>query len=141
MKEIYLLNKGDSVEKVKHELNLTGEYSISHEKVFGYNYVETKKGIDDIVIVKNYLPNYIYKVKKNETIMDILSRGFMVTGVENISAGDTIVLSKPKSIRYVVKPLETLEEISRNFGIDKETIMSINDLKSNKLFIGQILWL
>lgn len=141
MKEIYLLNKGDSIEKAKHELSLTGEYNLSKDKIMGSNYIEINKGLDDVIIVKNYLPNYIYQVKKGETVMDILSRGFSLDGVQTVNDGDLVVISKPKSIRYVVKPLETLEDISKIFGVDKEIIIETNDLQTSKLFVGQILWI
>jgi LysM repeat protein len=73
--------------------------------------------------------------------MDILSRGFSLGGVDSVSEGDLVLLSKPKSIRYVVKPLETIEDISKQYDISISEIIEFNNLKSTKLFIGQILWL
>lgn len=141
MKEIYILNKGDSVEKAKKELNLVGEFSISRDKVFNRNYINIHEGLDDVIVINNYLPYYLYKVKSGETVMDILSKGYDVQGVSSVNEGDLIVVSKPKSIRYVVKPLETLDEISMKFNIDKSFIMDTNNLSTDKLFIGQILWI
>lgn len=141
MKEIYLLNMGDTIEKAKQELGLVGHYALSEDKVLGSNYIELNSGGDDITIVKNYLPSYIYKVRNNENIMDILSRGFVVNGVDSVSAGDLLILTKPKSIRYIVGPLETLNSIAKKFGVDKDVIMVTNNLMTEKLFVGQILWI
>ena len=73
--------------------------------------------------------------------MDIMSKGYDVQGVSAVNTNDLIIISKPKSIRYIVKPLESLEEISNKFNIDKKIIMETNNLTSDRLFIGQILWI
>lgn len=141
MKEIYILNKGDSVEKAKEELHLIGNYKISSDKILNKNYIEINNGLEDLIVIKNYLPYYLYRVKKDETLMDILSKGYDVQGVSSLNTNDLIIISKPKSIRYVVKPLENLEEISIKFNIDKKVIMETNNLSTDRLFIGQILWI
>lgn len=141
MKEIYLLNKGDSVDKIKYEYGLSNNLKISDKKVFDYNYVDLSEGLDDVMIVRNYLPNYEYRVKKNETLMDLLSIGYKVENTRDLSEGDIVILSKPKSIRYVTKPLEKLSDISRKFGISEKYIMETNNLNCDKLFVGQILWI
>lgn len=142
MKEIYLMNKGDSIAKVKAQLKLNGEYVLSENKLFDNSYIELNKSSNDIILVKNYLTKHLYTVKNGETIFDIISRGFVVEeGVEGIKEGDVLIISKPRSVRHIVKPLETLENISRSFGVDKSVIMEVNNLQTEKLFIGQILWI
>ena len=86
------------------------------------------------------MPVYDYKVKPNESLLDIVSRGFK-TDVVSVSSGDEIILTKPKSIRYVVSPLETLQDIAFKFGVTTSDIIQNNDLKTEKLFVGQILWI
>ena len=141
MKEIYLINQGDSIDKIKYEYGINENLVLSNNRIFGYKYVEIKSGNDEIILVKNYLPYYTYKVQKNESILDILARGYKLDNVDTIKNGDTLILSRPKSIRYVVKPLEKIEDIANKFGIDVDYIKHTNDLKSNKLFVGQILWI
>ena len=41
----------------------------------------------------------------------------------------------------VVKPLQTINDISSLYGISKNQIISNNNLKSERLFIGQILYI
>lgn len=38
---------------------------------------------------------------------------------------------------HIVKPTETLEIIAEIYNVDKDKIIKDNELKSNKLFIGQ----
>lgn len=140
MKEVYLLNRGDSLDKIKYEFKEASNIELAEDKIFGYKYATIDKGLDDVIIVYNYLPVYDYKVKPNESLLDIVSRGFK-TDVVSVSSGDEIILTKPKSIRYVVSPLETLQDIAFKFGITTSDIIQNNDLKTEKLFVGQILWI
>ena len=141
MKEIYMLNKGDNVDKISYEYEIDGKINILQNKYFDFKFVELTKGTDDVLIVKNYLPVYEYIVKKNETVLDILSRGFKIENTEMINEGDVVVINKPKSIRYITKPLDKLEDIAKKIGVDKNYIMMVNNLKTDKLFVGQILWI
>lgn len=141
MKTIYMLNNGDNIDKVKYEYKIDKDLNITENKEFGFKYVDIIEGIDDICVVNNYLPYNEYIVKKDENIMDILAKGFKIQNSRDITEGDVIIINRPKSIRYVTKPLEKLEDVARKYGITEEYIMKVNNLNSNKLFIGQILWL
>ena len=140
MQEIYLLNPGDTVSKVKFEYpECCGKLGTDY--VFNKKYMVIKDGCDDIRIVRNYLPMHLYKTKKNETKMDILSRGYEILGGEIEREGDMVLMHKPKSIRYIVSPLETLDSIASKYGANKYDIMSSNNLVTEKLFVGQIIWI
>ncbi len=140
MKEIYLLNRGDSLDKIKYEFKEARDIELAEDRIFGYKYATIDKGLDDVIIVNNYLPAYDYKVKNNESLLDILARGFKTEAL-SVSSGDEIILTKPKSIRYVVSPLETLQDIAFKFGVTTSDLIQNNDLKTEKLFVGQILWI
>ena len=140
MREIYLMNKGDTLDKIKYELGVDN-ITISDEKVFGYKFAEIERGSDDVTIVKNYLPLFSYIVENDDNYLDILARGFKIDSAKEVITGDTIILSKPRSIRYVVSPLETLDEIALKFGVSKINIMQNNSMRTEKLFVGQILWI
>lgn len=140
MREIYLLNNGDSIKKISFELGKEN-IKVAPDKLFGYKYAIIENGTDDISVVKNYLPSFVYKVKKEDNYLDILARGFKIDSNDNINADDIIILKKPRSIRYVVSPLETLDKIAYKFGTKEEDIMINNNLSTNKLFVGQILWI
>ena len=135
-----MLNKGDSVDKVKYEFkDASSDVLINH--AFDFRYVDITAGNDDIQIVHNYLPPIEYVISNDDTILDNLSRGFKVDAGDNVVSGDLVILSKPKSIRYIVKPLESIEDIAKKFGLKSDYIMQVNNLSSPKLFVGQILWI
>ena len=87
------------------------------------------------------MPLFKYVVCGDDNYLDILARGFKIDSAKDVKSNDTIILSKPRSIRYVVSPLETLDEIALKFGVTKIDIMQNNSMKTEKLFVGQILWI
>lgn len=140
MKEVYLLSLGDTMEKVKLELG-DGDYLLGDKKICGRDNVVLENGCDDIIVVRNYEPLIKTTIKSGETPMDIMARGFEIVAKMGEKSGDMVILNKPRSIRYVVAPLETLEGIAKKFQVEPSTIMSSNGLSSSKLFLGQILWI
>lgn len=140
MKEVYLLNLGDTMEKVKAELG-DGDYVLGDKRICGKDNIVLKNGCDDVVVIKNYAPLIVTTIKAGETPMDIMARGFEIVAKTGDEDGDRVILTKPRSVRYVVSPLETLDEIANKFGVDRSVIMSSNKLTSSKLFVGQILWI
>ncbi len=139
MQEIYILNKGDSIEKIEYEYG-SREMHLADNTILGKNYVVLDKGSNDIKIVRNYLPKYLYRLEDGENIIDVLSRGFEVHNGGDVESGDTLVLNRPSSIRYTVKPLESLDDISEKFGVDRDILINNNKLATDKLFVGQIIW-
>lgn len=142
MREVYLLNIGDTVDKVKYDCG-DGEYRWGDDKILEKKYMVLNSGSDDVTVIRNYSPLYMCRLKDSQTILDIMSRGFDLVGSQklDIETGDMLILSRPKSVRYVVSPLENLDGIAKKFGVDKSTIVATNNLKSDKLFVGQILWI
>lgn len=142
MKEICFINKGESVEKLKKQY-CYNDIKCSNNKKFENYYIESGEGSDDVLVVKNYLPAILYKVKKNESVLDIMSRGYEIEGVgtTGVTEGDIIILNKPRNLRHIVKPLETLDMISFKYGVEKNVIIETNQLSGDKLFVGQMLWI
>ena len=98
----------------------------------------------EIKLMKN--KNFIYKVKKEETLTTIankfkvLERDLIIDN--NLSStmleeGDVLYISGENTLIYVVKPLENLETISKKLNVDKQVIIEKNKLKTKNLFIGQ----
>ncbi len=138
MQEIYLLREGESIDALsigQHPKTIK-----SDRKIFGYRYMVIQSGNDDVYFVRNYYPLYEYTIKDNETILDIMARGYNAND-NGEKAGDTIILSKPTANRYVVQPMDTIQSIASKYCVDVKYIVDINHLKSTKLFIGQILWI
>ena len=87
-------------------------------------YKVVKSGLDDIVILRNYK----YKELKQVEIFtfDNSCEEYRVVEVENY---DT----------HIVKPLENLNSIAEKYCTSVDELKKINNLKTDKLFIGQIL--
>jgi len=139
MKEVCLLNQGENLKKIVYSLNLKIDLSVKEEKLLdGHRCIVLKEGSDDIVIVRNYNPYFVKKISNDETMLDIYAQGYDLIGAGEYN-NDYVILNKTSGIKYCVKPLESLEDISHKFGVSKDNIIQTNSLKSEKLFIGQIL--
>ena len=114
---------------------------LSDDKLFNNNYLTVKDGSDEIIIVKNYLPYFIYNVSKKDNVLDIMARGFNVDSSREICENDVVVLTKPHQLKHIVKPLENLDKIANIYSITKDEIIKLNGLQTDKVFVGQILWI
>lgn len=53
--------------------------------------------------------------------------------------GEMVYVKRNKFIIHHVKPMETLSSIAKIYNLTEEKISLDNDLKTDKLFIGQLL--
>lgn len=88
--------------------------------------------------------NFKYRVKENENLNDICHN--FNTSKENIVrnnpdidlfAGEYIEITVNNYVTHIVKPIETLTTIAKNYNQTVEEIMKYNNLSDNNLFIGQ----
>ena len=87
--------------------------------------------------------NYVYRIDKTETLQQVADK-FNTSVAEiscrdtnNVYEGDFVVIKKVNNRTHIVKPLETLSQIAKIYNVKEEDIAKNNDLKTNKLFIGQ----
>ena len=140
MLKLFIKYKNESTANIMKILN------ISNNDIVSENYeIERYKGVlygsgDDSII---YLPNYVFPQIKyifNQKEYDeIINSGYEIIPSET-SVGDIGIIKRKVGVRYVVSPMETIENIAEKNNISVETIMENNALKSKKLFIGQTLW-
>ena len=125
----------ENINTIKYRLNLDiKDTNVYSNQLFKYFVVE--EGVPDITIVRNYNP-YFIKQLENDTILDIYAGGYNV--IEEQSENNFRVIKKETGARYIVGPLERLEDIAQKFSVTKEYIMESNSLNTDKLFVGQIL--
>lgn len=140
MKEVCILNKGDNVNKLSVSMGLSKDLKVIDKKLMGFRYVELSKGDDEIICVRNYQPYFIKEIDKDNTLLDIYASGYGIVGADNgIEMGDKVVVKKIEGLRYIVSPLEKLEDIATKLGVTKDEIIERNGLASEKLFVGQVL--
>ena len=89
---------------------------------------------------------FYYRVQSGDNFANICSR--FNTSKENIIrnnndldlyVGEWIVIKTNEFKIHYVKPMETLEDIAKKYETIKEKISQDNNLKSERLFIGQLL--
>lgn len=54
-------------------------------------------------------------------------------------AGEWIEIEVNNFLSHIVKPMQTLDEISKLYGISVENIKEFNKLQTDKLYIGQLI--
>ena len=141
MQKVYLLKQNESLEKIaKIYQKNPKDLILSSKKLLNYNYVILENGTDDIILMDNYTPPRIHRVLEDDTKESLQAKGFELSK-EQIEVDDIILLSKLEGKKHIVKPLETLDNIAYMYFTDKQDIINRNGLKTEKLFIGQILWI
>ena len=130
--DIYYLNsKG-----VEYVTQITGinKDSLKKDKLEGKDCVYVKSDNSGVHVLKNYPKDVEVIVDKYDNIDD-LRREYNIKG--DIEVGDVYIVHS--SEKYIVKPLDTMDKIVANLGVNKEYIVQKNNLKTEKLFVGQIL--
>ena len=136
MKKIYLCTSGAN-KSVVESMFCKSIDNIKSDKNYGFNYYVIDDGPDDVVEVLNYNVPIMYKVKDNDSVLDLMAQGYNV--YLDISSGDIIILQKDNSFKHIVKPLETIIDIANKYKVSVNDIKLNNNLLSDKLYIGQIL--
>ncbi len=87
---------------------------------------------------------FYYKILPNETLKELCQKFNSSTdnilrnnSNLNLYAGEWVKVDVNNFLTYVVKPMETLTDVAKKFDVGKEKLMQDNNLKTDKLFIGQ----
>ena len=86
-----------------------------------------------------------YQVLKGDTLDMILTKfsnkSKVVRNNPNIDLyeGEMIKIEINNNTNHIVKPMETLTKIANKYDKNIEDLIKLNNLKTTKLFIGQIL--
>ena len=90
--------------------------------------------------------NFIYRVQSQDTINSIClkfntNRENIVRNNENIALyeGELIEITTNDYTTHIVKPAQTLEQISQMYSVEMSKKKKDNLLEGDKLFIGQSL--
>lgn len=137
MREVCFVNSGESVLKLKYKMNVSTNSIIEEDKLFNHRYITLENGEDDITVVRNYSPYYLIKNTINHSLLDIYAMGYEL--LQGDDSEELTIIKKLDGVRYIVKPMEKLDDISFKLGVSKQEIMVNNSLKTDKLFVGQIL--
>ena len=100
--------------------------------------------MQEIEEVKDKETDIIYFVKAGESMSSIADK-FKTTietiirdnDIKEVSEGDILWIRKKNTCIYVVKPLDTLSKVAKSCSVSESHIRKLNDLKTDKLFVGQ----
>lgn len=140
MQRIHLIKQQESIKKVSVLYNVD-VYRIKQgsRKIDGREFYVLNGYDDGIYIIENYNKPFIFKVE-NQTKQQLSAMGYEISDSE-IEQEDIVLLSAKKGKKHIVRPLEKLDDIANFYAIPKTEIVNRNNLKTEKLYIGQILWI
>ena len=106
-------------------------------------YVEKRVGTckiatdgNGVILVKKYLCNEVVKINCNN-INKLKYMGYDLKD-KDIVDGGTYILRRKDCILHTAKPMEKLVDIATKYNISVQKLMEDNNLKTDKLYIGQI---
>lgn len=148
MKIIHKVSTGDSIEKIAEQYKVNPNELIKINELQGYSlqgvhHLIIPKHDSDFVVIKNLDKEFLFEVKTDnkQALNHLLKEKYVVASTINnnveFEEGDKIIFKNSNHKSYVVKPLDTLQNIAKKFGVTEERLMEVNSLKSSRVFIGQ----
>lgn len=92
----------------------------------------------------NLEKQFVYRIKQGDTLKYLYEK--FNTCKENLLRnnpniplyeGEVVEIKVNNYKMHFVRPMETLDDICKNYGLTKDKIISTNSLNTTKLFIGQ----
>lgn len=86
---------------------------------------------------------FIHTVGKNQTLSSIAKLyNTSVVSITNsnktpIHEGQRLIIESKNGKMHIVRPFETLAKIATMYGVNESDIIKINNLQSNRIYIGQ----
>lgn len=149
MKIIHKVNSGDTIDKIAERYNVNKNELIKinelqeGDKLHGVNSIIIPKNDSDFVVIKNLDKEFLFEVSTSneQQLKQLLKEKFVVAstlnGRDNYEQGDKLIFKNSNHKSYVVKPLETLNLIAAKFDVTVDHLISVNNLKTSRVFIGQ----
>lgn len=85
-----------------------------------------------------------YRLTKQDDLNTIMQRfnitaSCIVRNNDNIDfyEGEVVKILRNSGLTHIVKPAETLNSIANTYQVNASDIISLNNLKTSRLFIGQ----
>ncbi len=141
MLKAFIKYKNENNEKILKTLNIDKSQVKEHEySILNYKALVFGEGSKDIIYLQNFNHRQIkYLFNKND--LDSLKQSNYDIIPSTYKIGDYVMITSKIGKKHIVAPLENLKSISKKYDIEKDEIIASNGLKSEKLFIGQCLWL
>jgi len=85
----------------------------------------------------------IYRPRNNENLNSIADKfntdisNIKVLSNSSLHEGEFVEIKKCYNVCHTVKPLENLQQLAKKYNVTIESIKECNNLKDDRLFIGQ----
>lgn len=132
MRKYYLNSKG-----IKYVSQICGVEESEIEKLNkgnNKNFVYVPNVQSGVNVLCNFEKDVLVKVDLNDNIEE-LKKKYNIK--DNLEVGDMFIVSSQE--KYVVKPLDTIDKIANKFGVTIDYLINKNNLKTKKVFVGQVL--
>ena len=140
MLKLFIKYKNESTTNIMKKLNIKQEDIVCDDfEIDGYRGVLYGRRVDSVIFVSNYVfpeVKYIFNQKEYD---EIINSGYEIIPSKSI-IGEFGIIKRKVGVKYIVAPMETIEEIAEKNSVTVDSIIENNNLKSKKLFIGQTLW-
>ncbi len=138
MQKIHLIERNESAKKVAHLYKTNSDVIFEGTgSVLGKKYFVLKDGDEDIKVIENYNTYEVVKAKSRDFLDELKGANFEFN--EKVEVGNFLLIKKSGEILHSVMPLEKLGDIAKKYSVSVASIINDNNLKTEKLFIGQIL--
>ncbi len=124
------------MKEIKLVKGITTQGVLLHDNLVG-DYIVTKEG-NDPVLINNFESDEVVNITASDTINTLKRKGYVVQ-VGDVVAGTTKLLYRKNCVVHSVKPMEDLQQIASYYKVSTDSIVSNNNLKTTKLYIGQLL--
>jgi LysM repeat protein len=150
MKIIHYVGLDDTLEKIALNYKVSVKDIVEENNLLTNNLTDVKNLVipinnQDFVVIKNLEKEIFVEVNENNinNLNDIIKNNqyFCTNELKNVEVGDKLIIKKFNVNYYVVKPLDNLNSIAKKFGLNEQELITKNKLQSNKVFIGQKIYI
>ncbi len=146
MKILHILNKFDSLDSIAKSYNVTIKSIMDCNNITLSEPLPEKLQIPvdntDFVVVHNLQRDFLlsdFNYEKLSNVKSNLQKQGFVTDANLTKDCNKVLFTKKSSNIYVVGVTETLDSICKKFSLNKMDVVKKNNLKNERLFIGQML--
>lgn len=146
MKILHILNKFDSLETIAKNYNVTVKSLIECNNIVDGEPLPKELQIpvsnSDFFVVNNLNRNFLLTNFAPDSLsnikLNLQKLGFELDSKSSVECNKLLFTKKSDNV-YVVGVCENLDTICKKFALNKTDVINKNNLKSEKLFIGQML--
>lgn len=135
----YIVEKFDSLESISKKFNvaicdIVTKNNLTADKLPNSLLIpiELKQ---KFCVVANFNREYLFFGNGENVKSTLQKAGFYCANLNNYAC----LFKKSNSSIYVVNVLDNINSICKKFNIEKQELLKLNNLKTEKLFIGQII--